>query len=300
MELFEAYLTYLKDVRLYSKDTIVSYRTDLEEFSRFLDGYHLEVKDVTRQDAELYVRDLREDDIHKEVSINRALSALRGFYAWLWERGETEGNPFLDMSVKRIQDHLPSVLSEDEVNALLSLPYDDFPSTRNMLLFSFLYDTGCRISEALSVTVDMVEMEERKIRITGKGSKMRYVFFTPRTKSLIGYYLPLKKQLQEEKGITDSRLLSLLFCSDKGKELPLSTIHTMFETYKLRLGWQKDFTPHVLRHSYATHMLEHGADIRLVQEFLGHASISTTQIYTHVTQQRLARLVKDCHPHGKE
>jgi site-specific recombinase XerD len=110
----------------------------------------------------------------------------------------------------------------------------------------------------------------------------------------------MKREMQRERGIVDPTVLDLLFVSNKGMRLPMSTVHTMFDTYRLRLGWQKDFTPHVLRHSFATDLLEHGADIRTVQEMLGHKSISTTQIYTHVTQQRLAMVVKECHPHGRK
>lgn len=293
MDEIEDYMLYLKDVRGYSEHTVISYRADILQFVSSLKNK--DIFSVERDDAQWYIRSLLEDDVHHQASINRALSSLRGFYGYLWNRKAMAGNPFADISVKRVQDHLPSVLSKEEVRQLLSLPCDDFSSTRDILLFSFLYDTGCRISEALAVRENELEMERRRLRITGKGDKMRYVFFTERTKSMLFRYLPMKRQLQMEKGVRDS----ILFCSIHGKQLPLSTVHTMFDTYKLKLGWQKDFTPHVLRHSYATHMLDNGADIRVVQEMLGHASISTTQIYTHVTQKRLKRVVDDCHPHGK-
>jgi len=300
MDMIFDFLTYLGDVRNYSRNTIVSYQTDLLQFASFCNQRKLGLTDVASADARTYVRSLKECGLHSESSINRALSCLRSFYAYLWDREITQCNPFADISVRRREDHLPSVLTKNEVNELLSLTYDDFPSSRDHLLFCFLYDTGCRISEALSVTEEMVEMERRQIRIKGKGNKTRYVFFTSETKAALAYYLPLKHQLQREKGIADKNLLSLIFCANSGKQLPLSTVHTIFNTYKLRLGWQKDFTPHVLRHSYATHLLENGADIRMVQEMLGHASISTTQIYTHVTQQRLAKVVSMCHPHGRK
>lgn len=300
MDLVEEFLIYLKDLRSYSAHTVTAYGTDIREFGTFCVSLNLDYPEVAVQDARMYIGSLRSSGEHSEASINRALSALRTFYAYLWDRKIVTKNPFSDIAVHASRDHLPSVLTPEEVHQLLSLPHDDFPSSRDHLLFLFLFDTGCRISEALSVTEEMLEMDARRIRIIGKGGKTRYVFFTETAKNAIAEYLPRKRELQQEKGVSDPQELSLLFVSNKGKRLPMSTVHTMFDSYRLRLGWQKAFTPHVLRHSFATDLLEEGADIRTVQEMLGHASISTTQIYTHVTQQRLLKVVKDCHPHGRK
>jgi len=300
MDYLEDFLLYLRDVRNYSPHTVISYATDIRTFFAFCQENHMLPEEVSIVDARMYVGSLRESGKHGDTSVNRALSSLRTFYNYLWDNKIVTKNPFMDMASHASNDHLPSVLSPQEVRQLLSLPYHDFPSARDHLLFSFLYDTGCRISEALSVTEDLLELGERQVRIVGKGSKMRYVFFTESTKKAILEYLPLKHALQGEKGVLDPLERSLVFVSNKGKRLPMSTVHTIFETYRLRLGWQKDFTPHVLRHSYATDLLENGADIRTVQEMLGHKSISTTQIYTHVTQKRLAEVLKECHPHGRK
>jgi site-specific recombinase XerD len=300
MDLLGDFLVYLRDMRSYSPHTVIAYETDIRQFGAFCEGIGIGFSDVAAQDARMYVGRMRAGGIYCEASINRAISSLRTFYGYLLDKGSVTENPFEGIAVRKNQAHLPSVLSSAEVRQLLSLPYGDFPSTRDHLLFLFLFDTGCRISEALSVTEEMLEMGGRQIRIVGKGNKMRYVFFTETTRDVIRSYLPMKREMQRERGIVDPTVLDLLFVSNKGMRLPMSTVHTMFDTYRLRLGWQKDFTPHVLRHSFATDLLEHGADIRTVQEMLGHKSISTTQIYTHVTQQRLAMVVKECHPHGRK
>ena len=300
MDLIEEFLCYLRDVRNYSPHTVTAYEFAIRRFSAFCKEYRLALEDVVDSDARTYVRSIPEQEIYRDASLNQHLSALRTLYDWLWKRGVAKANPFDEISVRKVQDHLPSVLDRNELKQLFSIETPDFPSLRNLMLFRFLYDTGCRIGEAVSVRSKDIDRSSRRILITGKGDKMRYVFFTEKTKDLMERYLEEKDRLQARLGVTEPALRELFFVSDKGKQLPMSSIHTMFETYRLRFGWQKDFTPHVLRHTYATRLLEHGADIRTVQAMLGHASISTTQMYTHVTQARLRQVVDDCHPLGKK
>ena len=300
MDLIEEFLRYLGSVRNYSPHTVTSYAFAVRRFASFCKEYQLTLKEVTSSDARCYVREVQLHEEYRGTSLNQHLSALRSFYDWMRNRVHVASNPFDEITLRRIQDRLPSVLNRDELKQLFSIETPDFPSLRNLMLFRFLYDTGCRISEAVSVRVEDIDLKRRRIPITGKGNKMRYVFFTEKTARLMECYLAEKETLQATRGIIETSLRSLLFVSDKGKLLPMSSIHTMFNTYRLRFGWQKEFTPHVLRHTYATRLLEHGADIRTVQAMLGHASISTTQMYTHVTQARLRQVVDDCHPLGKK
>ncbi|MGH0053564.1 MAG: tyrosine-type recombinase/integrase, partial [Sphaerochaetaceae bacterium] len=234
---------------------------------------------------------LKMENQYSETTMNRKISCVRSVYTVLCKRGVCTVNPFFLIATHRTQNHLPTVLSVKEVVQLLSQPYSDFSSTRAILLFTLLYDTGCRISEVLGITEGEIEWNERRIRVLGKGAKIRYVFFTKHCAQLMHIYLSLKHERFS---------CPFLFCSNKGKQLPMSTVGSMFATYRRRLGWQKQFTPHVLRHTYATHLLDNGADIRMVQELLGHASISTTQIYTHVSKERLAQVYETCHPHGRK
>ena len=291
----EAILTFvdhLKFVQGASDKTVLAYRQDLAHLCSFLVPYKISLLEMAEGDARQYVRHLLSHEAYSEATVNRMLSSSRSFFSQARKLGLVKTNPFDLISLKKAHNHLPSVLSVKEVIELLSLPYDDFPSTRNMLLFTLLYDTGCRISEVLSLAEEDIDYGKERIRILGKGKKYRYVFFTKRTSDLLHSYISVKQSLFSE---TDR-----LFCSDSGKQLPMSTVGSIFAKYKMRLGWQKSFTPHVLRHSFATHMLDNGADIRLVQEMLGHASISTTQIYAHVSQQRLTKVYASCHPHGRK
>jgi len=291
-EVVQAFLDYHRHIKGSSEHTMKAYASDLAKLALFLQGFSCSLLDMKAPDARLYVRHLTTEQPYSESTVNRMLSSARSFYSYALRNSLVGANPFSLISLKKSRSSLPSVLTVGEVVQLLSLSYEDFPSTRNMLLFSMLYDTGCRISEMLSVTEEDVTNKNREIRIVGKGKKVRYVFYTERTQALIHYYLSLKHSLF---GKTEQ-----LLCSDSGKQLPQSTVGSIFARYRQILGWQKSFTPHVLRHSYATHLLDNGADIRLVQELLGHASISTTQIYTHVSQKRLAKVYASCHPHGRK
>ena len=291
-EALQAFLDYHRHVKGSSEHTLKAYASDMSKLLLFLQDHGCTLLEMASPDARLYVRYITTEKRYGEATVNRMLSSARSFYSYALRNDLVEVNPFSLISLKKTRSSLPSVLSAAEVAQLLSLSYEDFPSTRNMLLFTLLYDTGCRISEMLGVTEADVSNRERQIRVMGKGKKVRYVFFTERTQQLLDYYLSLKHSLFGYTG--------RLFCSDSGKQLPQSTVGSIFAKYRQTLGWQKSFTPHVLRHSYATHLLDNGADIRLVQELLGHASISTTQIYTHVSQKRLAKVYASAHPHGRK
>ena len=295
MKEIEDFLAYIADVRGLSENTVKSYHVDLEEWALFLSKTGLDVSSFTRSDAAAYTREMMAE--FSERSVLRKLTALRTFYGYLERRGAVDSDPFSTISMRRKESRLPSVLTEEEVRALLSLPRSSFKEERDHMLFLLIYNTGMRIAEALSVDVGDVELDKRRILITGKGSKERFVFFSPSTVDEIRVYLARREEYLRERGIEDERAF---FIGKRGGRLPFSSAHIIFDEYRARLGWQKEFTPHTLRHSFATHMMDRGADIRLVQELLGHESISTTQIYTHVSRRRLKSVYDGTHPHAKE
>ena len=295
MKEIEDFLAYIADVRGLSENTVKSYRVDLEEWALFLSKTGLDVSSFTRSDAAAYTREMMAE--FSERSVLRKLTALRTFYGYLERRGAVDSDPFSTISMRRKESRLPSVLTEEEVRALLSLPRSSFKEERDHMLFLLIYNTGMRIAEALSVDVGDVELDKRRILITGKGSKERFVFFSPSTVDEIRVYLARREEYLRERGIEDELAF---FIGKRGGRLPFSSAHIIFDEYRARLGWQKEFTPHTLRHSFATHMMDRGADIRLVQELLGHESISTTQIYTHVSRRRLKSVYDGTHPHAKE
>ena len=296
MGYIEDFLSYISKVRALSDNTVISYSTDLRAWKRYMGIRNLDPLSFTKEDAALYAEYL--SDEFSERSVLRKLTALRTFYSYLERKEIVKSDPFQGISMRMKAQRLPSVLTEKEVHDLLSLPRRDFHDERDHMLFLLIYSTGMRISEALSVDVKDIEFSQRRILIRGKGGKERFVFLPHETVNEMKHYLEMRELYLAEtgKGEEDAFLIG-----DKGRRLPFSSSHIIFDKYKHILGWQKEFTPHTLRHSFATHMMDRGADIRLVQELLGHESISTTQIYTHVSRARLKKVYEETHPHaGKE
>ena len=272
-----------------------SYAVDLEQWRKYMRDRELDPVSFTKEDAALYAEYLQDE--FSERSVLRKLTALRTFYSYMMKRGTVSSDPFMDISMRQKSRRLPSVLTEDEVKELLGVERKNFQDERDHMLFLFIYNTGCRISEAVAVDIDDIEYGKRRILIRGKGGKERFVFFSKSTAAEIKEYLEKRNEYLMSLGIEGEKALLI---GDKGGRLPFSSAHIIFDKYRALLGWQKEFTPHTLRHSFATHLMDRGADIRLVQELLGHESISTTQIYTHVSRGRLKKVYEDTHPHAKE
>ncbi|NLZ77016.1 MAG: tyrosine-type recombinase/integrase, partial [Spirochaetales bacterium] len=266
-QLIEHHLEYLSTVGNLSANTIIAYRRDLKELLAFWREQGVAPEEAALEDGWLYVKHLSRTRGLAEASVNRMISSARTFYDHLLKQELVVVNPFSLILQKKAKNRLPTILTRDEVRALLALEPSDAESMRDLLLFALLYDTGCRIGEAVSIREEDLDLDRRRILIVGKGNKQRFVFFGRQVLKRIEEYLPVKRSRCES---------PYVFCSSSGNRLPFSTIGSIFATYRKKMGWQKEFTPHVLRHSFATHLLDRGADIRVVQELLGHASISTT------------------------
>lgn len=294
-EYTDAFMGYLDGERKLSVNTQLAYSSDLEDFQDYLADRGIGIEDFSLHDARDYVRYLKSE--WSEKSVKRKISAVRTFFSFLVRRSYLDDNVFALISIPQGSFHLPSVLSQREVSQLLDYRSDDgFDGIRDHFLFLFLYNTGARISEALSVDVPMIEKGQRRIRIRGKGGKIRFLFLSPVTMDELEDYLSARRMQLEICGCTQE---NALFISSRGRRLPFSSAHVIFSNAKEALGWQKEFTPHTLRHTFATHLLDNGADIRVVQSLLGHESISTTQIYTHVSRSGLHKVYDECHPHAK-
>ncbi len=294
-KVYEEYMSYADGIRALSVNTQCAYNHDIEEFLSYIEEKNLPLSEFTLRDARLYSAYLRSDLDNAESSILRKLSSLRSFFSFLQKREYIKENVFADVSIKKRSFHLPSVLTKEEVRNLLALKRESFNEERDHALFLFLYSTGARISEALSVNVKELDFSKRRVLIVGKGNKHRFLFLPERSVRELKEYLEKREVFLLCKGRIDE---SALFVSNTAKRLPMSSAHIIFDEYKEKLGWEKDFTPHTLRHSYATHLLDNGADIRVVQELLGHESISTTQIYTHVSKALLHKTYDKAHPHA--
>ena len=292
----DGFLTYLSTVRGYSEKTVVSYAHDLKRLDDFLVSHDLAVEDMVFEDAREFTSLLYEEDL-SHASINRILSGNRAFFRHLLEDGVIASDPFKRVAGAKNQRKIPTVLAREEIEMILSIPVEDYTSLMELTMFNLFYSTGCRLSEVVGMRIGDIDFEKRRVSVIGKGDKQRFVFLTRRAAACLEAYLPERTRVLESTGKEDD---GTVLINAKGNRLPLSTVHSIFDKYRLRLGLTKKFTPHVFRHSFATHMLDNDSDIRVVQVLLGHESIGTTQIYTHVTGKRLEQVYRKSHPHGRK
>ena len=278
MGYIDDFLSYISSVRSLSENTVKNYAIDLCSWQRYMRDRELDPVTFTKEDAALYAEYLQEE--FSERSVLRKLTTLRTFYGYLQKRDIVHRDPFEEISMRQKARRLPSVLTEDEVKKLLSVPRSSFADERDHMLFLFIYNTGCRISEAIGVNLDDIEYSKRRILIRGKGDKERFVFFSPSTSEEIRYYIEKRNEYLSEIKASNP---DALFIGDKGGRLPFSSAHIIFDKYRAMLGWQKEFTPHTLRHSFATLATSMGEDIRILKDVLGHTKITTTEIYAHAS-----------------
>ncbi len=298
-EILKSYLIYLEHVRNLSDKTIISYEQDIKEFLSFIETNKIDFFNMEQDVAILYIKHLNLAKLEWS-SISRKISSQRGFIKYCRKHSFINNDIFSNISLKKGQRKLPTVLSVEEIYQLLTIEVVDFDSLRNKVLYCLLYDTGLRISEALNLSIRDIDINKNSFMVLTKGKKQRIVFYTDRTKKLLKEYIAKKNKVQINNNIQLKEERDKLFITNLGKHLSISTVESIFEKQRVNFGWQKNFTPHVLRHSYATHLLNNGASIRMVQQMLGHSSLSTTQIYTHVSQKKMRDVYLKTHPHGRK
>jgi integrase/recombinase XerC len=304
MNFVEQYLQYLKHVRHLSENTIVAYRRDMAAFADYL---RRRTESATRArgpserglDAAA-VRGFVADCTRKGLSsrsINRVLSALRGYYRFLQKFAREEGNPFRDVRSLRTDKPLPSFLFETEMEQLLDRDTVDFWQKRDRLILELLYSTGCRVSELTAVDLDDLAPNDGSVRVMGKGGKERLVFLGQQARELLREYLLRRRPVLARLG--RERDQQALLVNRRGGRLTPRGVQVLLAKSVVAAGIDKPVSPHTFRHSFATHVLNRGADIRVVQELLGHASLSTTQVYTHLDVEGLQRVYQRAHPHAR-
>jgi tyrosine recombinase XerC len=297
----EEYLAYLQSVRNLSPHTLASYRQDLLRYDAFLRERGITEGEAVLGDARAFVSRLAAEGLSAR-SVNRIVSGVRGYYRYRERFSRGPSNPFSDIRSLRTEKRLPSFLFEEEMTRLLELPArpgacgdDPFLALRDRAVLEMLYSTGCRISELVSLDVTDVNLRERNARVMGKGSKERLVFIGRQALGVLREYLS-RRGLRAAR---DPDSAGALFVNQRGTRLTDRGVRFILGSYLRTAGLAKKVTPHTFRHSFATHLLDRGADIRAVQELLGHASLSTTQVYTHVGVERLKKVYRRAHPHAR-
>jgi site-specific recombinase XerD len=298
----ETYLEYLAGVRGLSANSVAAYRADLALLAEYLGGEDLAAADT--QALRGFVAWLSASS-HSEKSINRALSALRGFYSYCREFEGLKTDPTLGLKGLRAKKSLPEFLFEEEAEAFVEMPMgEDFRSRRDRALLEFFYSTGCRLSEVTGLEMGSLSLPRNEARVTGKGEKDRVVFINQSCRQALEAYFAQRELKLSALGLrtggqgTPTAHSGAVFLNQRGGALtPRGSAYIVYQ-WASRAATRKNVHPHTFRHSFATHLLNRGADIRLVQELLGHKSVSTTQIYTHVSLERLREVYGAAHPHA--
>jgi integrase/recombinase XerD len=286
----DAYLAYLRDVRRMSPNTVESYARDLAALAGFAESKGRDVSALDRRDLEAFVRSLMAGGLSPR-STARAVACIRGFYKFVAVEQKRDTSPADDLRAPRAWPALPKFLDLDEVDRLLAQPDVSSPrGIRDKALISVLYATGLRVSELISLKLAHLHLDDGYLTCTGKGEKERIV---PIGQEAIDW---VRRYIAEARPKLVKRASPWLFVNVRGGPLSRVGFWKLLKEYGLAAGITRDISPHVLRHSFATHLLDRGADLRAIQMMLGHADLSTTQIYTHVLEARLRAVYDRFHP----
>jgi integrase/recombinase XerC len=288
----DKFLRYLEIEKNASNHTILNYRLDLEEFAKFLEGgfssenknIFLAIEKVDYLTLRRYLAVLKQKNI-KPKTIARKISCLRTFFKFLVREGYLKNNPALLISSPKLEKLLPTFLTEEEISRLIEAPSEDTVlALRDRAIFETLYSTGMRISELVSLTCDSIDYISGIVKVEGKGKKERFIPIGEKAIEAIRKYLA-KREVNSKN----------LFLNKRGKRITARGVRVILNKYIKVLAQRHKISPHTFRHSFATHLLNRGADLRSVQELLGHANLSTTQIYTHLTTERLKAIYDKAH-----
>jgi tyrosine recombinase XerC len=295
----ELYAFFLKNEKNYSNYTIVSYRNDLIQFFNYLKLYRIlkddKIEYVDRSVMRKYIVYLKKSD-YSARSISRKISTVRSFFKFCLREGIIKVNPTINLITPKIDKKLPYFLYLQEVNKLIEAPLKNtIFGIRDRAILELLYGTGIRVGELVNLNICNIDLYEKTIIVFGKGSKERILPLGNPSIRAIQEYLT-SRNLFEKKIFVNKNDLEALFLNRLGGRLTTRSIRRIIIKYMKMAGLNKKISPHVLRHSFATHLLGGGADLRSVQELLGHKSLSTTQIYTHITKERLKTIYKKSHP----
>lgn len=295
----EEFKTYLSVEKNFSSHTLTAYCSDIVSFILWLDN--ISCTEVTFEKLREYLHFIQRFD-YKKTTIARKTASVRTFYKFLFREKYIDTNPAISLSAPKRPKPLPKFLTPEEVEQILNNVRIDTPSGfRNRVILELLWATGMRISELSNLNYGDINFDENEIRVFGKGAKERIVLMSERAKNYLIQYINTARSLIPKNGYTAGELSedSPLFINNTGYRLQNKTVRQVINETVEKIELPKKVTPHVFRHSFATKLIENGADLRVVQELLGHAGISNTQIYTHVSMKHMKDVYETAHPHGK-
>jgi len=289
-QLIKKFIDYIENQKNYSKNTVKSYKEDLDQFYRFLKEEKIDDFGKVEYDNLLKFIGKLKSSNYKEKTIARKVASLKSFYKFLSSRKYINKNPCLLLTSPKVPEKLPNFLTYDEITKLLNISgKNNWQFLRDRAILELLYSTGIRVGEIANLRIDDINFVEEVIKVRGKGKKERIVPFGKYALNCLIEYIEKRPNKKEK----------YLFLNKYGKRLTERSIERIVKKYSLISGINKRVTPHTLRHTFATHLLDRGADLRTVQELLGHERITTTQIYTHLTVEKLKEIYDKFHPRNK-
>ena len=283
-----SFLNYLLVDKGLSNNTVKAYEADISSFFQWLDNEDLKYKNLQEDHINQYISFLFQRKM-RSSSVNRKISSIKSFYIFLVKRNFVKSSPLNDLVTPKQEKYLPESMSEAEVDKLLNSPdVSNKIENRDKAMIEMLYATGMRISELVNLKMTDVDMKRCVVKVFGKGSKERLVPFGETALDSLRSYLNEREQSSSKE----------IFLSNRGKKMTRVAFWQRVKIYLVRENLKNSISPHTLRHAFATHLLNRGADLRSVQLLLGHSDLSTTQIYTHIAKQRLSDVLKKHHPRG--
>ena len=290
MKYIDEFLEYLLVVRKHSENTIINYRVDILEFNEFMNDNLL---GINKDDVSNYLKYLYDNNISKS-SISRKLSSLRSFYNYLVKKEVVNKNYFSTVRNPKKSASLPKFVKEDEIEKMFNIPDTrTWIGIRNLLIIRMLYATGLRVSELVNIKINDINISDRTIKVLGKGSKERIVVFGNHTKEALDDYLNRGRRQVDFQGST------YLFLNKDGNRLSARYVRKIIDDIIFKASICHHVSPHMLRHTFATGMLNNGADLVSVKDLLGHESLNTTSIYTHVSDEKIKEVYNMAHPRAK-
>ena len=291
MKDLEKYLDYLKYNKNYSDNTIINYSNDIKEYLEYLDRECLKLYEVEYSDIRFLLEYYHSLGL-KNLSIRRKISSLKGFYKYLCRNNLCKDNPFIYVTLPKKEKKLPQFLNYNEmIDIFDSIEIVDVFSLRDRLIMELLYATGVRVSELVNIKLEDINLNRRSINVFGKGRKERIVFFNKVCKDLLERFIKESKDIRHD---------NYLIINHNGNGITTRGIRVIMDKVIRNTSIIKNVHPHTLRHTFATHLLNNGCDLLTVQELLGHASISTTGIYTHVTTEHIKEVYYKTHPRSRK
>ncbi len=288
-ELADYFIQHLKVERNLSKNTIAAYSDDLKKFLNFLKTDNYKLTDLDSEKITAFILFLKKQDLSSSTIV-RILSSVRNFYKFLAGHGFIKMNSLPLIESPKVHRHLPEVLSKDEIISLIKGIFGTKDGIRNLALIELIYGAGLRVSEITGIKTGDINFENNQIRITGKGNRERIVFLNKNSLAAVNSYLTERAKKPKNSASP------YLFVNNRGGRISRQSIWKLIKKMSAVSHVDKNVFPHIFRHSFATHLLEGGLDLRIVQELLGHKTLATTEIYTHVNKSQIKSLYKKFHP----